>query len=692
MADALQGAAHPRPSTAIGRRKIRKGTTSCWEYILNHTGKRRKQRCHFAINQNRVCVSCQRRGKSCVMQQFDDPGYDLETHERIAADIEAYLESPGSLLETFQGDTTIDSIHNDVPFRPSVGSNNRSPGPSMQFFDSTLVNSSEHPTSVDLSILPSPRARRDTNLSRVLHASLPSQRDANLIIGASYTPAFLQFFTLPYQRLFSGDMQPAAELARLPGPTDHPVLLARELLYLAHGIQNLHPSTFDSSSLNLGYSPTIAMARYLKIASRLVTSNEALIESLEGLECLILEAVFYINSGNLRQAWLTFRRAIGLAQLMGVHLGRASGFTVWDPKSQSLPAMMWYRIVGQDRYLSLVLGLPPGTPEDLRFASQTEMPHDCATGQLERQHYDIMGTMAAQSARSGELLDDAFVERIDLALQRAVHNIPPEWWLIPRASYTMQGKGVDTVSNLEDVGRILVQINHYNLLVTLHLPSVLNSRGTQTDDREQITCLNSSRELLDRYIRLRCMRIAPFCCRMIDFSAFVACLALLSAHIARTKRGLNRMDALAHQRLSDRATVEEIIRLLLETSKADSDATLLQKAAAILRCLSTIETDALAGFNDSITPHATIPDRPNSRRNVRVKVPFLGTVTISAKGITNDLSERATEIDGFDLNANCWTHSLDLPLSPSVYFPQGYGDPNLFDPTLTNNIDEVISY
>ncbi|KAI1747967.1 hypothetical protein F4782DRAFT_519122 [Xylaria castorea] len=685
MADILQDVAYPRKS-APGRRKIRKGTTSCWEC------KRRKQRCHFAIDQSRVCVSCRRRGKTCVMQQFDDPNYDPENHERIAANIDVDPKSPGDLLEILREDAALDSVHSDIPSRAPAGSSSRSPDPSMQFFDSALVDSSEHPTGVDLSVLPSPRARGDDNLSRMLHASLPSQRDANLIIGASYTPSFLQFFTLPYQRLFSGDMQPASELARLPTPTDHPVLLARALLYLAHGIQNLHPSTFDASSLNLGYSPTTAMTRYIKIASRLVTSNEALIESLEGLECLILEAVFYINAGNLRQAWLIFRRAISLAQLMGIHVGRTSGFTVLDPKSQSLPAMMWYRIVGQDRYLSLVLGLPPGTAENLCFASQDKMPYDCATGQLERQQYDIMGTMAARSAQSGELPDDEFIQNIDLALQKAVQSIPPEWWLIPRASYTMQSKGVDTVSNLEDVGRILVQINHYNLLITLHLPSVLDSRGTHTENHQQTTCLNSSRELLDRYIRLRCMRIAPFCCRMIDFSAFVACLALLSAHAARAQRGSNRMDALAHQRLSDRATVEEIIRLLLETSKVDSDATLLQQAAAILRCLSAIEADVVAASNDTITPRGAAPDRSSSRRSVRVKVPFLGIVTINAKSITTTLPERSTEIDDSDSNVDCWTHSLNLPLSPSVYYFQEFEDSNLFDPTLANNVDEAMSH
>jgi hypothetical protein len=525
----------------------------------------------------------------------------------------------------------------------------------------------------------------------VLYAVLPSQRDIELIIGASYTPAFLQFFTLPYQRLFSGNMQSASELSRTPKPTDHPVLLARTLLYLAHGIQNLHPSTFDLNSLSLGCSTTTAMTRYLHTASRLVTSNEVLIESLEGLECLILEAVFHINVGNLRRAWITFRRAIGLAQLMGLHAGQTSGFAVLDPRSQSLPAMMWYRIVGQDRYLSLVLGLPPGTAEDLSFASQAQMPGDCATGQLERQHYDIMGRMAGRSAMSGRKIDQDFTRNVDLALQKAAQCVDASWWLVPRASHATQSIGMDNERSLEDVGRILVQINHYNLLVTLHLPSVLSSYGTHADDYGPTTCLNSSRELLSRYIRLRCIRVAPFCCRMIDFSAFTACLALLSAHIARHQRVSDRMDSLAHQHLSDRATVEETITLLPEASKVDTDTGLLQQAAAILECLSVIEANAAARSNANLTVESTTSDGSSSCRSVRVKVPFIGPVTISANGISADLSERPSDTTLSDhQDSEGWSHSLDLPLSPSVYFFQEYGTLEGLDVAPPNSVDEVI--
>jgi hypothetical protein len=52
------------------RRKIRKGTTSCWEC------KKRKMKCVYAdpsspADAEAICVGCQRRGSRCVSQEFE---------------------------------------------------------------------------------------------------------------------------------------------------------------------------------------------------------------------------------------------------------------------------------------------------------------------------------------------------------------------------------------------------------------------------------------------------------------------------------------------------------------------------------------------------------------------------------------------------------------------------------------------
>jgi hypothetical protein len=52
------------------RRKIRKGTTSCWEC------KRRKVRCSLVDEAGPACAACRRRGKKCLTQDHPEEGGD----------------------------------------------------------------------------------------------------------------------------------------------------------------------------------------------------------------------------------------------------------------------------------------------------------------------------------------------------------------------------------------------------------------------------------------------------------------------------------------------------------------------------------------------------------------------------------------------------------------------------------------
>lgn len=48
------------------RRKIRKGTRSCWEC------KRRKVRCNFNTEADTICIGCRRRGTHCLSQEYPE--------------------------------------------------------------------------------------------------------------------------------------------------------------------------------------------------------------------------------------------------------------------------------------------------------------------------------------------------------------------------------------------------------------------------------------------------------------------------------------------------------------------------------------------------------------------------------------------------------------------------------------------
>ncbi|KAJ5533313.1 hypothetical protein N7494_009865 [Penicillium frequentans] len=62
------------------RRKVRKGTQSCWEC------KRRKVRCNIASRENAICSNCRRRGTACISQDLPDtpvPPVDNQVYSRL---------------------------------------------------------------------------------------------------------------------------------------------------------------------------------------------------------------------------------------------------------------------------------------------------------------------------------------------------------------------------------------------------------------------------------------------------------------------------------------------------------------------------------------------------------------------------------------------------------------------------------
>jgi hypothetical protein len=78
-------------SSEAKRRKVRKGTHSCWEC------KRRKMKCVFSPITNATCIGCERRGSSCVSQEFSE---DVS----LAGDQARHLESGIATAGTRQTD------------------------------------------------------------------------------------------------------------------------------------------------------------------------------------------------------------------------------------------------------------------------------------------------------------------------------------------------------------------------------------------------------------------------------------------------------------------------------------------------------------------------------------------------------------------------------------------------------------
>ena len=193
--------------------------------------------------------------------------------------------------------------------------------------------------------------------------------DAIMRVPIGTTVLFHGIVCMPYSSFLGEDMPSPREMLQLPPPGSHPILLARKLLLLGSFLQAIRPGAVEHAG-RLGTKYCGIKSRVVEAATRLVTSNDSLVVSLEGVECIMIESMYQNNAGNLRQAWLTNRRAMAIAQMMGLHLGKSTFSDVIDVKIRDriAPEYMWFRLVTSDRYLSLILGLPQGS-RDNRFAT-----------------------------------------------------------------------------------------------------------------------------------------------------------------------------------------------------------------------------------------------------------------------------------------------------------------------------------
>jgi hypothetical protein len=103
---------------SVKRRKVRKGTQSCWEC------RRRKVRCTFEIARNTICDNCLRRKTKCTSQEY------FENHElpkkSNGAGVEARLSRVEDVLQQLVNnvDTTRQNrfITNVIPEQSASGS------------------------------------------------------------------------------------------------------------------------------------------------------------------------------------------------------------------------------------------------------------------------------------------------------------------------------------------------------------------------------------------------------------------------------------------------------------------------------------------------------------------------------------------------------------------------------------------
>ncbi|GAP84644.1 putative C6 zinc finger domain-containing protein [Rosellinia necatrix] len=619
------------PPREAKRRKVRKGTRSCWEC------RRRKIRCIYASEDALICANCESRGANCVSQEFADEqastpdrrvtqrlGRVEEMLEKLVEKImpDSYTASRGRHMSP--SPVSAEPVHPesvDCPF--AVGkppmfdvlaplrSNSKAPDGPCPTRDLPTPAPSPH----EITVL----CNKYTRIARTLYDLLPCQQDVDTIATASPAGSFIISFFSRYRDVAAGQIEDPSAIRVIPSPSSHPAVLARRLMQLTNCMQQIQPTT--PMKLLAGDSTRCLMAKYVSVVSELVAHNDDLIGYAEGLETLALISLYHANAGNLRKAWLMLRRALSVAQLMGVDRWGDKPLKSADPMvnpSTLIKAQaFWFRLNFVDRYLSLLLGLPAGTDDNSFLADD---PNDEPTDKLEKQHTVVMGAIIKRNTSKGEA-SFSITQAIDYDLEAAARSVASDFWQLPQIS---SFANTTSIERMRAVTQLMLQMNHHNLLILLHLPYMLRDPKERRWDYSKATCISSSRQLLRTFLLFRQTNHSSNACRHTDYGALTASMTLLLGYLDPKLQA--RDPATTSQREADRELIQEARDKLEEMAKKNDDKLARDAACIIGRLLPLLNPDLMAtggggqgGNNEGVGEHAAI----------HLEIPYLGTININ---------------------------------------------------------------
>ena len=485
------------------------------------------------------------------------------------------------------------------------------------------ISSSNNTTTSNNATQTSPtKVNTSSAVREALLISLPSVTDLGILLGNTKNNSRL--CSESKSSALNESAKESISTKSLLSPELQPVLLARQMLLLATSLQHISPLTVLPGLSKCHQDIVQGLA---ESAITLVNNNDALLGTLEGLDNMILEGYFHIDCGNLRRAWLTMRRAVTVAQLLGLHRSGVHLFKVIDQQSNLDYEAMWSSIVTMERVLSLLLGLPTsvGAVHTVPIVAQATDGSSLLV---------ILGNWTArildrnQMSSSQEALE--LTRQIDEDIIKVSQQMPSSFWQPP----AFEGLETDSPAALRESKRAFNHMCYYILVIQLHLPHMLCPSHAPQRTYSKIACVNASREILFREISLRSLNPVSACCRISDFLALIAGMTLILAH-AVGHCGKDTMNVLAHQRLADRGTVKRTLECLQSMSELHQDV-LAVRCVDLLGDLLTIEEDAARGSNHHTSQQSQVGVTNYSGRKVLIiRVPYLGAIQISHNGISN---------------------------------------------------------
>ncbi|CAG5175726.1 uncharacterized protein ALTATR162_LOCUS8185 [Alternaria atra] len=615
----------PKEETLPTRKKMRKGTHSCFEC------RRRKIRCIFQPDNPDVCSECFARGSRCIDQEHANPEVIVD-HRKNLRERVSRLEA---LIDTLLEDKTVKSESRSQS--QSLADTSSPKAPTIYHKDTFPPTPLSSEASSNIFRVPeNQRAASDRGhhvpILSVFEDALndaEAQAKARNADQQSSTPRPGQVAEDRYTVENKNDDDIAAGstiahsakrerskqalIAMLP-PYDQLTKLLnsnsdwwqtwRRKCSGTSGPEQTLPQ-FAAQALttgNIGAIATVVLSvgicssendddveRYIEAVDRWFLSDDEYAASLEGLECLILKSKWYADVGQPRRAWIAYRKGLMYAQLMGLHRKRTS----------SAPhESIWWAMYHGDRFLSLLLGLPYGISD---AHCDLTMP-DIGDGTY---LHPLVG-ITKLSQLAGRVIDRnqgvaeqsfAWALQLDQELEDLWKKFDPAW-----LDYTELL--ADAESNAAELRERIMGSIKLALLIL------------------KTACLNGSREVLRLYQSLRTGHVQPlYECKAIDFIGFTAAVLIL---IGLLNSGMGSQSSISGPTPKD---IEEDVRLI-EVSIDIFRRASSEKGGKVAAQSAQVLEQMLSKFKGTSLDHE---EGPCSGKSDFV-IPYFGTISIKRGG------------------------------------------------------------
>jgi hypothetical protein len=409
---------------------------------------------------------------------------------------------------------------------------------------------------------------KDETAKQILLELLPSQEDAISI--ASHTEAWAMELPNPpgvIWKLGDGspvrDVNAAAQFSTMG--------IAKAILFFALSIQQLPPD-FKTSQLQMD-DVDDHVRRYTQVVGTLVLAHEEMSCSTKGLECLLLLGMIHINEGDLKQAWMKFRRALDVARLQGFHKSYEPSVRQSQSPELAFQRRLWLSSVMGDSFCSLILGFETGATQPFGPDYSWDDPLADENANFQRR-LCIVSAQLSQRNLFGlqNSLEEA--KSINTAIDGLQNSMPDLWWQRPDL------REEQSLNCAQEYDRLLSHLWFFQLQILANAAFLFSPEAEAEQYRDR--CLEASKTTLYRYLGLRLAGTSRLHCRAAEIAAFVASLALI---LALSKSTGHQISDSSKALNSDVALLEQIIDSLAALGRSSGREHFALKSAEILTTL-----------------------------------------------------------------------------------------------------------